>query len=487
MPLFLITVLSSCENGPFSSQSADLPSSAEISPNDPLFSDGDGQWYLETIRAPAAWGLYEANAGVSYAGRDVRPIIVSVIDSGVVAGHEDLAGVLTTDGMYFVGGVALPIPQGLPGNDIGSGHGTHVSGLIAAEGNNGVGISGGVYNGWPEPTVGLRPVASLAYDPFSGRVTGTVADVVAGVIYAGGNDSDRVAGAAVYSAVMNMSLGASSLSGAESLLFENAIDLAAATDVLVVAASGNASQPFIDYPARYEEVIAVGAIDRDLNLSTFSNWGAQQELVAPGAADSSTPSDVDGVVSTYRPSGYTKLAGTSMATPLVAAAAAIVRSANPYLSAGEVREILQDTARDLGAPGFDTVYGYGLIDMEAALRAALSEPYGRFSSSRSEGGGSDVTSGALSSERRRRYDEANASSVWDPAGSDTLSVIVSSTASTSSVRELPGVVQIDEARVPDGILMRVRLETTNAASIFAELKAIEGVLLVTQERTITFN
>ncbi|MFP4151229.1 MAG: S8 family serine peptidase [Alkalispirochaeta sp.] len=489
LPLFLV-ILGGCEYGPFTSQSTEIPDAAAVTPNDPYFNDpADSQWYLDTIRAPGAWELYEANAGVTYGGTDVRQVVVSVIDSGIVAGHEDLSSVLTSDGIYLVGGVAIPIPTGLDPGDPSSTHGTHVAGLIGAHGGNGRGITGATYNGWPGPMIRLQPVAVLTADA-EGGTTGFLVDVIAGVLYAAGVQSDRGTGADLSAGVINMSLGANTLLPGEILLFENAVFAASAADVFIVAAAGNKGTTMIDYPARFSEVVAVGSIDADLGRSDFSNYGVELDLVAPGATRSGNGNgDMSGIVSTFPPSGYASIAGTSMAAPLVAAAAAMVRSANPYLSAAEVRQILRDTARDLGPAGWDAGYGYGLVDMEAALRRALSEPYGRYSSSStsSSSTASTITPAVVSPERRLEYDAAKADAEWDATGRKRLSVLIAADGDPDRISALPGVLSSRRAPMPEGTLIRFSVDPARGAELFDTLRQEPTVLLVTQERPIQFS
>jgi subtilisin family serine protease len=485
-----------CDNGPFSTQTAEVPDPVAVNPNDPLFTDGDNyQWYLDTINAPGAWALYEATAGVSYAGRDLQQVIVSVIDAGIVAGHEDLSSVLSTDGFYFVNGNTMPIPEGLPPSMVGDAHGTHVSGLIAARGANGRGIAGATYNGWPGPMFLVRPVIAL-----DANGDGFVSDIAVAIMYSAGLENGSDITPPRRAEVINMSLGGEVLSASEALLLQNAVDSASSADVVIVAASGNGIDPDgkgplapigknngVDYPARFSNVIAVGSIDQDFGRSEFSDFGSDLEIVAPGATTSGTnTSNIFGIISTYYPSPYAYSAGTSMAAPLVAAAAAMVRSANPYLSAAETRQILRETARDLGAPGWDAEYGYGLVDMEAALRRALSEPYGRFSSSSTSQEAGEVTPRVLSADRLAEYARARAEATWDPAGRSRVSVLLRAGSDADAIAALPGVRRVGQTPMPDGILVRLEL-TGAAAATFETLRTDPAVLLVHQERLVQFS
>ncbi len=487
--LIMSFVMAGCSNGPFSSQAADVPQSVTVLPNDTYFVDNaDYQWYLRTIQAPVAWGLYESNAKVSYAGRDMQQVIVSVIDGGIVAGHEDLVPVLSTDGVSLVGGVLQPRPVGLPSSEVKNAHGTHVSGLIAAQGGNGRGIAGATYNGWPGPMFLVRPVIALDENG-----DGFVSDIAGAILYSAGLDNGLGLTTTNFSGVINMSLGADSLHETEALLIQNAVQAASEADVLMVAAAGNGTDNGnigraggVDLPAAFSEIIAVGSIDSNLQRSAFSDFGPELELVAPGG---SRPGNRNrGIVSTYYPERYAYSEGTSMATPLVAAAAAMVRSANPYLSAEKVRQILQVTARDLGPDGWDEEYGHGLVDMSAALRSALGEPYGRYSSSTGSSSRSVATSPTevLSAERQAEYDRARAEAVWDPDGSDRITLLLAAgTDEAALIKETRGRL-LFRANLPDGIMVRLELDGTTAARTFDQLRDRLGILLVSQDRPRAF-
>jgi len=225
-------------------------------------------------------------------------------------------------------------------------------------------------------------------------LNGTLSDLIEGIVYVagqGGGGAGEVPGRPV-ARVINMSLGAeaSAFGEAERLLLDGAVQAASDAGVLVVAAAGNGGSDGIgradgiDVPARFPSVIAVGSVDRPdssggIVRSRFSDYGLELELVAPGAESSGWDGpSIDGIVSTWPGDRYASLPGTSMASPLVAGGAALVWSANPGLTAEELRRILQETAVDLGEPGRDEEFGYGLLDVAAALRVALTTPWGPF-------------------------------------------------------------------------------------------------------------
>ncbi|MEO0141258.1 MAG: S8 family serine peptidase, partial [candidate division WOR-3 bacterium] len=158
--------------------------------------------------------------------------------------------------------------------------------------------------------------------------------------------------------VINMSLGGTS----SSAVLRNACDTAFARGVLLLAASGNNGANYILYPAAYESVIAVGATDSTNNLWGNSNYGDEQELVAPGV-------DIISIM----PYGnlfygeYLTVSGTSMACPHAAGVAALVKAQFPGMTNSDIRQRLRETSVDLGDPGWDMYYGYGKVDAYRAL------------------------------------------------------------------------------------------------------------------------
>lgn len=279
-------------------------------PNDTYW---DLQWGPQRIDAPGAWELTTGSS-------DVR---VAVIDSGIDVTHPDLGN--------YVTGWDWEYDDPVPNDELG--HGTHCAGIIGATGNNDEGIAGIAWN------VGLISEKVGTYPPLYEDL------VIQGIVHAVNNGAD----------IISMSFR---LPDSDAL--EQAILFAYNQGCLLVAASGNLDTSPVDYPARYPEVIAVGAIDQNDALASFSNFGPNQELVAPG---------VD-IYSTSPPDGYEYSSGTSMACPHVAGVAALMLSLNPDLTSEEIRCILQTTAEDLGAAGWDGYYGHGLVDAYEAVSAA---------------------------------------------------------------------------------------------------------------------
>jgi hypothetical protein len=253
-------------------------------------------------------------------------VIVAVVDSGS-GPHPDLVENLLP-GRSIIGTVETQ-----DGRDIdASGHGTHVSGIIAAVANNGIGGSG------VAPNAKILPIQVLDQ---AGQ--GDARDVAAGVRFAADNGAR----------VINLSLGGAT----ESSSLTQAITYANDKGVLVVAAAGNggaADKP--KWPASLDLTLAVTAVDQANNATSFDQRGDYIDLSAPGA----------NIVSTAK-GDYVTLSGTSMAAGFVAGAAALLFAAEPRVTNAQVRDILLRTATDIGEPGRDVTFGAGLINMVAAL------------------------------------------------------------------------------------------------------------------------
>jgi len=297
--------------------------------------------------------------GVDEGGIDMEPAwdvatgdgaIVAVIDTGIRVG-SDLANTKFVQGYDFVNDDNDPTDD--------NGHGTHVAGTIAQSTNNNEGVAGVAFNTY------LMPVKVL-----DSRGSGTYDDIVSGIYYAVDNGAN----------IISMSLGGSSGSTA----LEDALAYAYSKGVTVIAAAGNDGTNVISYPAAYDAyVIAVGATQYDKTLAPYSNYGTSLDVVAPGGntdVDQNGDGYGDGILQqtfTLRGInvnwGYYFYQGTSMATPHVSGVAALVYSLG-VTSPDDIRNILQSTAIDLGDPGWDEYYGYGLINAYAAVQAAGGTP-----------------------------------------------------------------------------------------------------------------
>jgi len=323
-------------------RSAGQDAPVSLAPNDPvtaLFS-----WSFSMVRTEAAWRHTRGDPG----------IVVAVIDSGVgLEGvpHPDLQGQLLP-GFDFVDG-------DLDAADVAGGtfHGTHVAGTIGAIANNSLGVAG------VSPGARLLPVRALNRE---GR--GDAFAIAQAIRWSAGLDVPGFPLNPNPARVINMSLGSPASSQAE----QEAIEAAAAQGVVLIAAAGNQNTA-VGFPAGFADVIAVSAVGPSGNITIYSNFGPEIEVAAPGG-DPFAPQDMVWSTkydkATSRPE-YAEGAGTSMACPHVAAVAALVLSANPALTPADVRSILQQTALDLGAPGRDNLYGFGLVDAKEAVERAL--------------------------------------------------------------------------------------------------------------------
>jgi subtilisin family serine protease len=294
-----------------------LPSTA--SAGDPLRSR---QWNMDMVQADQAH-LTATGAGA----------VVAVVDSGVLASHPDLQGRLR-QGIDFVGNDSDPNDE--------NGHGTHVSGIVAANTDNDVGVAG------VAPGATILPVRVL--DAGGGGDTDTVAKGIDWAVDHGAN-------------VINLSLGSDvPLTGSDPV-FDSSIDRALDRGVIVVAAAGNSGLPACDQPSGQGRLLCVGSVDKRRDRSYFSNFGSGLGLVAPGG--SGLPFEDEDVLSTYNNGGYEEVAGTSQATPHVAGVAALLVSKGLRGQAA-VNRILA-TADDTGPAGPDAQFGAGIVDARRAV------------------------------------------------------------------------------------------------------------------------
>jgi subtilisin family serine protease len=335
------------------------PVHATLTGPDPLRTQ---QWALDQVSYEQAW----ATGNTKGAG-----ITVAVVDTGSTANHPDLAGQVLSGHSFLNNGTESN--RAVDDN----GHGTHVSGIIAAVNNNLTGISGAA------PEVKIRPVKVLD----SGG-SGFNSDVASGITWAVDNGG---------ATVVNLSLGGASFDQATCL----AVRYAQQHDVVVVAAAGNcggsnfqangcSSQNQPQYPGALSESsdgaepIAVAATDEANppnpipgGHAPYSTVGDYVDTSAPGGTGGScTPASVCNVLSTVPtsgptsdPTGYKAIAGTSMATPYVSAAVALLRAAFPSCAASDVRARLLSTATDLGSSGYDPTFGSGEVDPNTAITA----------------------------------------------------------------------------------------------------------------------
>lgn len=308
LALFLATSLATA------SLVASSPSTTYADPgSDPLL---DQQWGLTAIGAPTVWSITRG-AGVT----------VAVIDSGS-GPHPDLDANMEV-GRTIFGSIDS---AGMTDVDLDKGHGTHVAGIIAAVADNGVGGAG------VAPQARILPIRAL-----DSLGSGDSKDVSKAVRFAADSGAK----------VINLSLGGEF----ESPTLTAAIQYAVDRNVLVVAAAGNgAADAAPKWPAASDLTLAVTAVDRNKSVTSFDQRGDYIDLAAPGTSILSTAKN-----------DHVFQSGTSMAAAFVSGAAALLFAAQPSITALQVRDILQRTATDIGSPGRDTTYGYGLVNLVAAF------------------------------------------------------------------------------------------------------------------------
>lgn len=286
------------------------------------------QWYLPFLHVEDAW---KASTGAN--------VVVAVLDTGIDNSHPDLAGQI------------IPGPDFAEGKDSKDvfGHGTHVAGIVAAKSNNGTGVAG--------IAPGSKVLSIKVLDKTGG---GSIFAIAKGIKYAadyGVKNKCHV--------VINMSLGGQSTFDPLNML---AGWYAARRGALLVAASGN-NNAAVNSPARIKYFMAVGASDAKDQKAGFSCYGKELSLAAPGVNMMSTTPTYKVPLNDYGYSQeYAALQGTSMATPVVSGIAALVWSRHPDWKAEQVREKLEKSVKDLGAPGRDEYFGFGRIDALAAVQ-----------------------------------------------------------------------------------------------------------------------
>jgi len=318
---FMGTVIVSVPIG----ESIKKPSNYRIMEDINLSAEEIISWNIRKINAEEFWGLSK--------GEGVK---IGILDTGIDYNHPDLGGCFG-EGCKVAGGYDFFYEDDDPMDDDivdGGGHGTSVAGIIAAEDNE-IGL------------VGVAPEAELYAVKVMNKTGGWLSDILQGLDWCLDNDMDIVV----------MSFGSNDYNEA---FREKVVELYS-HDIIIIAAAGNDGDldedNDIDYPARHESVIAVGATDiEDVHVS-YSSDGPELELSAPGYE----------VLSTSLNDAYAYCSGTSFATPHVAGAAALLLSYGQY-SPEDVRGILRENSVDLGDEGKDNYYGYGRIDLGSVFQ-----------------------------------------------------------------------------------------------------------------------
>ncbi len=284
------------------------------------------QSYLGYINIGTSWNMTLGSG-----------ITVAVIDTGIDTDHPEFSGRISQNS-YNASSDKIVKDYGLSVIEDKQGHGTEVAGVISAAMNNGKGVAG------------IAPEAQLLVIKAECNKEGVFergSDLVFGLYYAIEQDVN----------VINMSFGS------DENIYEEALQLAADSNIICVASAGNDSTSMLNYPAADENVIGVGALAYDSwELAEYSNYGDNSDVVAPGT-----------VYTTTIGGGYKYINGTSFSSPIVAASLTLYFSSNKRDDVEKIREVLYASCLDLGDLGEDWYYGYGALD----LNALVVEPKGK--------------------------------------------------------------------------------------------------------------
>lgn len=313
------------------------------------FARSQYQWSLNEFDIPLLWQqLPNKGAGVR----------VAVIDTGLL-NHSELNSSLMKEGFDFVSD-PLQSDDGdgwdaNPFDASGSGHGTHVTGIIAGQGQlNHSGVAG------ISPRVEIMPLRAI------GRFGATSYDLIQSLLYAAGLDNDSGQRPSRPADIINLSLGGNNYSQME----RDVINRVNAVGAIVVAASGNQGSNTVEYPAAYANVLSVGAHDRHGNVADYSNNGNALDVIAPGGSCSDTPCS-DGIIS-LSDNGYERLSGTSMATAHASGVLANLKSHRKDLDGRDLHQLIeQGQLTKQSEHQFDS--GWGRIDINK-LSALAAEP-----------------------------------------------------------------------------------------------------------------
>lgn len=288
-------------------------------PNDPHYDD---QWDISNIDAENIW---------SYNLVSQKTVTVAVIDSGIDYNHEDLKGITADGGYNFYDDNSNYLDD--------NGHGTKVSGIIAANSNNNIGIAGLNAN----LPVKILP---LKVSDSSGEALGS--DIIRAIDYAIKQKVD----------VINISMGGDEYFDLEDQEIQKAIS----SGIIIVASAGNDGNSGYSYPASYDNVLSIGSVDENNEKSSFSNFNDKIKLCAPG----------EDIASTNSYGKYSYCSGTSFSSPIVAALAADMKSLRPDMTNKEIIDTMKIDANDLGTAGRDDNYGYGEVDFSKSIKDILS-------------------------------------------------------------------------------------------------------------------
>lgn len=295
-------------DGRFAEVTPDYPLELTWTPNDPGVTGG-GQWAIDKIGAEIAWEFSSGQA-----------ITVAVLDSGIDANHPDLVGRVVTGYNFYTDSTDT--------TDL-CGHGTHVSGIIAAAADNGIGIAGIAHN------AKIMPLKVIDDD-----CIGSYSRLMQAIVYAA-DKGVRI-------------ISITSGGGYDHEGLHQAIQYAVSKGVLVVVSAGNRGTQAPFYPGSYAESFTVAGTNEQDEQYDRSNFGEQIDISAPATTIYSTYYSND-------QSTYAHMTGTSMAAPMVAGVAALILEIEPNLPLDELQHLLQTATVDLGEPGWDPIFGAGRI------------------------------------------------------------------------------------------------------------------------------
>jgi uncharacterized repeat protein (TIGR02543 family) len=292
---------------------------------DPFLKD---QYALDLMNVFEAWTTFEGDLN----------ILIAVIDTGIDINHSEFSGRLSN---YLYN--SRTKQEGLEYVIDDNGHGTLVSGVIAANKNNSIGIAGIVSNS-KLMVIKANNLDDLSTTDIDESKQFSDASIIEGIYYAVDNGAH----------IINLSLGGTYANP----LTKNAIDYARSKGVILVAASGNDGNDSLYYPASFDGVISVGAVDSNKTIWENSNYNQKVDIVAPGV----------NIVSTSLDNKYQQASGTSLAAPQITGVIALMLGYFDTFTSEQIISQLLNSTTDLGVVGYDPYYGFGLVNASISLQ-----------------------------------------------------------------------------------------------------------------------
>jgi thermitase len=287
--------------------------------NDPYVTNGY-EWHLSKIQASDAWGITSGNASTT----------IAICDTGVAPTQPDLLGKLLPGYNFYANNTDTSDDYG---------HGTAVAGTAAGQGNNGIGVAG---IAWSASILPIKISDPTGYATYS--------NMAAALTYAVDHGAR----------VINMSFYGST----SSTTLQSAADYVWSHNGITFACAGNTGTNALQYPAACQNVIAVSGLEYEDVIGTWSSYGSDISLSAPGV----------GIYTTNQDGTYGAWSGTSFSSPIAAGVAALLVSYDPQMTNAAIVELLKNNSDDLGSAGYDIYYGYGRVNAYRALLAAGSPP-----------------------------------------------------------------------------------------------------------------